>query len=196
MNCNKCKYKDVCIDGMIINENRMCTKYMKKQEYKSILKTIPKRYKDADISKTLIKDTTKSYYLFGSPGIGKTYTAFALLKKIYGYYINERDLFLNIYGKDYRESQVYLSEIIEKEKLYIDDIAAKPLNENRVDIYDIIIDKRYVNNYQTVYISNYSLLELTNRIKKINKLSAEKISGRINESCKILKIDGENRRIK
>ena len=175
---------------------------------------VPTKYKDAHISKihpdiaTLIKKACeertfdKGMFIFGAVGLGKTFSGYAIYN-----YIKEMNLPVKFikssriveaakesYYHDGNASEVNENkEIIRdvrefKGVLIIDDMGSEKLTESSIATYFSCLDYRYEFEYPTIYTSNYSLEELTERL-------GERIVSRIYESSNIYQLEGVSKRI-
>jgi DNA replication protein DnaC len=175
---------------------------------------IPKRYKEAHISKinqeiaNIIKksceDKTleKGLYIYGPVGVGKTYTAYAIynyikdlklpIKMIKSSRIVEaskNSYYSSGYSEDVSENKEILKDVKEyKGVLIIDDIGSEKLTEASIASYLECVDSRYEWEYVTIFISNLSLDELKEKV-------GDRIVSRIYESSNIFLLEGASKRI-
>ena len=144
-----------------------------------------------------------SRYIVGKPGTGKTHLIYALFKRYAEKSIIERGdcnncviiqvpKFLSIlrstYGKANGPSEAHILEDFTKgDYFFIDDLGAEKTTEWTIGTLYLLIDSLYSNN-KTVFIS--SNLKLDDVADKLD----ERIASRIKGMCKILPMDGSDRR--
>lgn len=173
---------------------------------------IPEKYEGADMSSVpkgivaLVEEMSKNVrmkkglYMWGSPGVGKTYTAWAIAKhlnalKIPVWVVKSSEVVQAIKftfeGITEHSSPFYdfLEELSKfKGVLIFDDIGAEKYPEGVTVQYFSLIDKRYENLLPMCFTSNVSLEELSVRL-------SERIVSRIHEMCNVVKLTGENKRL-
>jgi len=147
-------------------------------------------------SKKMFKEK-KGLYIFGGCGTGKTHIAYAIWqrcqdkdRKCRFYKSTELlDLIREFYGKsDTQENQLNLI-MNYTGLLIIDDLGAEKPTEWVEETFYKIIDKRYEEMLPTVFTSNLDLGVLAEKI-------SDRLTSRIAEMCEIIKVDGEDKRIK
>lgn len=174
---------------------------------------VPTKYREAhlskihpDISAVIMKACedkvfTKGLFIFGSVGLGKTFTGYAIYNHI-------RELKLPVkfikssriveaakncyytggYSEDVFENKEILKDVQSfKGVLIIDDMGSEKLTEGSIATYFACLDHRYEYEYPTIYTSNYSLEELTERL-------GERIVSRIYESSHVYQLEGISKR--
>ena len=173
---------------------------------------IPTKYENADLSlikpgllpcvEGMVKNMRKNkgFYLWGKPGVGKTFTAWAIYKHFIELKkpimlvkssriiecIKATFLGINEESKPYYEE---LDEIKEFQGIVIfDDIGADKYPEGVITKYFEIIDYRYEWVYPMSFTSNVSLNELKSRV-------GERIVSRISEICEVFELEEENKRV-
>lgn len=122
------------------------------------------------------------FILFGNVGVGKTYTACALLNSVrFGRYIDMPELRLELQASDRWQSQRTRQEVLHYyancRLLVIDEIGRfMGRIEEEQEVLFYLINKRYENNLPTVLCSNFTYKEfaefagaaVTDRIKDCN----------------------------
>jgi DNA replication protein DnaC len=168
----------------------------------------PTRYKNAayadvpeDIKKLFekIKETQRGIYIWGGVGIGKTHIAYSLLKgaeevlKVRAVVINLPETLHELREDAYRQSGDKLrleSDLLQfRGLLIIDDIGAEKITDWVGERIYLIINKRYTENLPTIFTSNLPIADLADRI-------GDRATSRIVEMCNIIKVEGEDRRLK
>lgn len=144
--------------------------------------------------------SNKGVYLYGPPGIGKTFIIEALLQKMLDNNITSAYVLLNDLAAKIRtnfysnsEDKTLFTNTINKLKrvnfLYIDDIGAEVADNGftRDEILFPILDYRMKNNLTTCFSSNYSLLELKEHYARTNsKLNEPVKAARLLERIRVL----------
>ena len=163
-------------------------------------KTIPEKYRGIYTDKTEIFnkmiEERGSYFLYGGPGTGKTVLAYSVMRwcltnganvKMINYpafLIGMRRGFSE--GKD---AYGYADELARfNGLLIIDDLGAEKATDFVREITYYIINERDVHIRKVLITSNYDLEEIDNQIDR-------RLSSRIVGMCKVIKFDGEDRRI-
>ncbi len=172
---------------------------------------IPERYKDADFSQVRkgIQDLVvefgknikenKGVYIYGLPGRGKTYTAWAIAKYIeslgFRAVVVKSASVVDAIKKTFEpltdDSEPFYDylEVLRNYKglVIFDDIGAEKYPEGVIVPYFGLIDYRYEHMLPMCFTSNVSISELADRM-------SDRIASRISEICNIIKIEGEDRR--
>ena len=184
---------------------------------------IPKRYEDVDYErdvpqniKALFEQSRKErkgIYIHGGVGSGKTHVAYALLKKWnelrdedkstnekskseevlprpYGILWNTTEL-LHELRKSYKtKEQDFIDDIISKKAfIFLDDIGSEKVTDWVEEIFYLIVNMRYEKVHPMIFTSNLPLSQLAEKI-------GDRTVSRIKEMCHVVKIDGEDRRLK
>lgn len=149
---------------------------------------------------------TKGIYLYGQPGVGKTYLCLGLAN----YYAKKKksvsfvhvptlisDLKQAMYDTDYRQRQMNALKF--SEVVILDDIGAEAVSAwTRDEILLPILDHRMSHHKKTYFTSNYALEELEKqyilRGEANSKVSALRIMERIKALSTVCKLSGESRR--
>jgi len=164
----------------------------------------PKRFEHADFS-TLpqqirdiienVRKTRKGLYLWGPIGVGKTYTIYAIRKRLYEMGITVRihsapEMFDMIRDDFDHKDSFNLDRILaNRGVLIIDDLGAEKASDWVSETMFKIVDKRYREVLPTIITSNLELGEMSERL-------GDRISSRIAEMCEIIKLEGVDRRLK
>lgn len=175
-----------------------------------ITTAMPARYKNADVEKAnkgqeaitkwaLGKKKKKSLYIWGGVGSGKTYMAYALYKLLRANGWNTliggsidilqdiKEDFTNKAKDPYYQSK-FDKWIEHPGPMIIDDLGAEKLSDWVLETFYSLINTRYERELPTIFTSNYSLKQLSERV-------GDRITSRIFEMCEIIKLDGDDRRI-
>lgn len=172
-----------------------------------ILPTRYKEVKQSDIPKKIqefiktIHTHKKGLYIHGSVGSGKTHLMYAIGKMVEDLKIvdrvwifNSTDLLRQI-REDFNPSDKYenkhlFQKLLEfRGLLMIDDIGSEKLSDWVLETFYLIINKRYEEVLPTIFTSNLMIKDLAEKI-------GDRSTSRIIESCDILQISGDDRRIK
>jgi DNA replication protein DnaC len=189
--------------------------------FKDFLKVrIPTRFKEAELTdKNVIKkleDFTwdKGFYLYGDCGVGKTYQSVGLYKTILGNLQKNENKDLQYSFKDYEDSRTVvfsnfvdfladlkkqfsddnsereISKLIKTNHiLFIDDFGTEKITEWTEEVIYRLINHRYEYMKPTFFTSNLSIKELSERV-------GDRIASRIVEMCEVIKLEGEDRRLR
>ena len=128
-------------------------------------------------------------YLYGESGTGKTHLALCmaneLIQEYAVYYTTLSEIF-----KDIKENRDTISSYTDADFLFIDDIGTESINDWLNEVLYEIVNERYIQRKPTIYTSNYSLSEL------VKKGVSSKTLDRINEVSEIMRVEGQNYRLK
>lgn len=164
---------------------------------------VPIEYEAANLlhcKPAIQKLVCESCYLFGDRGVGKTYAAVALLREFMlngtwsksPLFITAAELLMEI-RDTFTDSSNKEAQIIDKYSttplLILDDLGAEKISEWTVSTLGIIVDRRYANKRTTIYTSNLSLDQLSGAL-------GDRIASRIAGQCKVVKMNGEDRRVR
>ena len=167
---------------------------------------IPLRYKEAEITEEYIEKVSsalknnKGIYFYGPVGTGKTYLLYGILRRLRAigsspYHTslwNVPNTLANLRkaysdgggGEEEIDKEIKFNEI-----LLLDDFGAEKITEWNTEIMYRLINYRHENMLPTFFASNLSIEELAER-------SGDRLASRIVESCDVIKIGGDDRRIK
>lgn len=145
-------------------------------------------------------DLSSGFYIHGDNGAGKTHLAVALLredlvanKRADSEMIKASKLFTRIRatynGIGEETEQGIIEEYANTANLYLDDIGAEKATDWVIEILFRIIDERSENGRRTIFTSNFSLDELSERL-------GGRIADRIAGMCEIIHLPGDSRRLK
>lgn len=157
------------------------------------------------VSKKFSTSLNKGLYIHGESGVGKTYLASITAQQILANFDNEYSIIfadvpslMNELRSSFNQAETN-DEIDAKMKLiqsadilFLDDIGTERISEWTLERLYMMINSRYNNGGKLFVTSNYSLNDLYIKYGK-NKI-AERITSRINQSCNIISIKGEDRR--
>lgn len=174
---------------------------------------IPSRFKDASIEnidksiadyvKNMVSaPSTKGLYISGVPGVGKTYTAYAIYKYFYSLGMPVRIYksleivdsikkgIASFYGPSgyseggsWRDDVNFIEDLINfPGVLIIDDIGVEKCSDQVQIKYFQIIDSLYDNESPLILTSNLPLLELSKELGK-------RTYSRIGDSCTVIKLN-------
>jgi len=198
-NIPKCKVcGDIIVDGMCYScEDRERKRIENEKRDVERLGGI-RAYKDFTLEKydniklkSIIK-YPENLYLYGPAGVGKTHLATALVRQYPdGIVVKPTqiiDKFRNI-NSEY-EKRDLIRYFVDKNHIVIDDIGIEYINDYTYQFIYSIIDGRW-NNYKTglIITSNLSLDDLK------AKVNDDRLTSRIKGMCKVIKIDGKDRRV-
>lgn len=130
----------------------------------------------------------------GPTGVGKTHLAAAIANAYIGrvsvLYVSVPELLAEIRANMNRSGDSNRLEIAKRaELLILDDIGAEKPSEWVRETQFVLINHRYEHRLPTVYTSNCSLAEIEDRL-------GSRISSRIAEVSRVVRITGEDRRLK
>ena len=176
-------------------------------DYKKI---IPKRYHEVsyeDDVKSEIKNTfveqikaRKGFYIYGEAGVGKTYLACALIKKILeegfkvrffntGDFLEQlREEFEKGFGDNYEYLGLFRETMNFKGILVFDDIGAEKISDWARERLYLIINKRYEDMTPTIFTSNCDMEILSARL-------GDRVTSRLFQMTEIIKLNGSDKRL-
>ena len=139
------------------------------------------------------EDTTKSLYLFGETGTGKTFLASLIARNfddvIFGDIPSLLDEIKQTFNGKGSSTEV-VGRYSRCEMLVLDDLGAGQVTDWSVSILYQIINNRYVENRRMIVTSNFDLEGLRDRLsvkdkagKIVDSFTAKRITSRLNGMC-------------
>ena len=206
-----CEYKKIEDDKIKHRENLTNYSYMSKEDllidlWKFTLVNEYKEYLMVYDKVTNSIEDEKGIYLYGQPGVGKSY----LMKGLVNHYAKKdrkvcfmhvpsliQDIRNNFDDNQYQRD--IMQEIQRSDILILDDIGSEAISEwQRDTIIYTILAYRDDNKKKTYFTSNYSLDELemrsTNKDVKNGKVPANRVRNRIQSLCNEISLKGKSRR--
>jgi DNA replication protein DnaC len=157
---------------------------------------------------------TRGLCLIGSPGIGKTHLAVAVLRRVIlntgarGLFYDTRDLLRVIrstYNPLVRTAEMdILRPVMEADLLVLDDIGSEKTSEWVEETMNLIVNTRYNERRHTIFTSNYldtpddAADESAETLKQAESLKERigfRIHSRLHEMCDFLEYDGADYRL-
>lgn len=168
---------------------------------------IPKRYENAqydDVPAPIrnafesMKETRRGLYIHGKAGTGKTHIAYALFANVRevvhssASFANTTELLYSIrkdFDLPYCEKANTEEELLKgRGVLFLDDFGAEKLTEWALEVFYLVINRRYNEKLPIVFTSNLSPQALVERV-------GERVASRIVEMCDVFEVTGKNRRL-
>lgn len=160
------------------------------------------------LTQYLIKKPSVGVYLFGKPGVGKSYLLACLANELAKQnksvaYINTPSLMVRLKNgfEQYQQRRILLEQIYGVDYLFLDDIGAEQINAyNRDEVLLPILEQRLEQGKLTFFSSNYDMRQLekvytTDTYGKEDPIRAARILSRLNALCKPLEVSGKDRRL-
>ena len=166
---------------------------------------IPDRYSKAKIDKSIKLDLTKSWYLYGKPGTGKTYFTWAYRILRYNTLKKKEEKSLNftfdtlivanwaifcseMRFADFSDRDLKIAGLKEVDRLIIDDIGSEVKTDFSDDILFQILNERYEWEKYTGFTSNHDIPELEYDGRIISRIAGIVLNNKF-------EIKGKDRRI-
>lgn len=151
----------------------------------------------------------KNIYVWGKPGVGKTFAVSVLLQQFIEEEIEERKVHYKLLhmcdlGDEFRRSKRFDYEgddpLIDAKLPYVlvlDDVGAEKPTEDMVNLLKRILTYRENAGKQTIFVSNFSKIDLMQRLNSANAVpeTVEAINDRMKKNCQTIKFDGLSRRV-
>jgi DNA replication protein DnaC len=174
---------------------------------KDFINKIPPKFKEADLKnvnpevlKHLKKYITEKEYLDGKNimlqggfGVGKTYIAFAIIKKIVEDMAKEYKniswefIILSDLGVDFKNAEISIEKAKNCNILIFDDIFEEQMNKYTLLKFYNLVNYRYNNKLPTIFTTNMDLITMKNVV-------SERVADRIRENLKLIKLNGKSKR--
>ncbi len=141
-----------------------------------------------------------SQYIYGTTGVGKTRLLCAIGRLLTTYrkinpswkFISSSELLLTIkktYDKDCKESEYKLIDLYSTvDILLFDDFGTEKITDWSLQIFYLILNRRYEEELTTIISSNYPQCDLADYV-------GDRITSRIVGMCSPMKLKGKDRRI-
>lgn len=157
--------------------------------------------KDIQTHLVTIREHRKGLYIHGGVGTGKTHLLYAIKKgheekevpvatvRVYNCTEMLRQMREDFNKTDKFDHYDLLEDLLSyRGLLMIDDIGSEKLSDWVLETFYLLVNKRYEENIPTIFTSNLKIGELADRI-------GDRTVSRIVELCKIVSLDGEDKRI-
>jgi len=144
----------------------------------------------------LFEGEKNGLFLHGPTGTGKTHLAVAVLRETSRprpRFVSAAELMLSLRQSFRDRARFSEEEIIDRYSdecgvLVLDDLGVEKPSEFTVQSLNLIIERRYVAIKQTIITSNFSIGEIAERV-------GDRIASRIAGMCKVIELQGNDRRI-
>ena len=147
-------------------------------------------------------------YVWGNPGVGKTFSASVLLQQMITDEIDEKFVhfrLLHIYDleEEFRKSRRFDYEgedplkDAKKQLLVLDDLGSEKPTEDMITVLKRALDYREDHQLQTIFLSNFNIKDLTLRFNSLNasQQNVKAVTSRIQKHCKVIHFTGKDRRL-
>jgi len=201
--CDKCGHNLVLLDGKC----EFCIKFAKEAEIMAQIKKdalvaklggifaynnfTEQNFSDKQKLNECVEFPNSNIYIYGDIGTGKTHLATALIRRCEKFYrfkpMQIFRMFRKFDGADKEEENI---KELSKNPLLIDDLGSEKGTETKSENLYEIIDRRYeLGNSGLIVTSNLNLNIVT------KKIGNDRISSRLFQMCKIIKLDGQDFRL-
>lgn len=151
----------------------------------------------------------RNVYIWGKPGVGKTFAVSVLLQQYIEEEIEEDTLHYRLLHVCDLEDEFRRSKRFDYERedplidaklptvLVLDDVGAEKPTEDMVNLLKRILTYRENKNKQTIFVSNFSKPDLMLRLNSANAVpeTVEAINDRMKKHCSTIHFTGKSRRV-
>jgi DNA replication protein DnaC/primosomal protein DnaI len=174
---------------------------------------VPKRYLEVEPDYSHIDDLENGLgtYLYGTRGVGKTYSACAMLKAYVARHTNDSgwcsarfvsanawlDSIQETFGRWNSSAEEAFQRAAGTGLLVIDDFGKLNSKANDWALSRLfrLVDERYSDMRPTIFTSKYSLSQLAERFSAVDPETSGDLISRIRETCRGVPMTGADRRL-
>lgn len=150
-----------------------------------IKKTIPPRYINAEINGEIKLDVSKSWYLAGDVGTGKTHFSYAIVKKQilrskelkeppwypHATMTNMAEFAGRLRSELYEDRSEFIKRIQKAKRLILDDMGSESQSDFSNDVLFQILNYRYEQMLWTGFTSNFKIGELPYESRIVSRIA-------------------------